>query len=57
MPKWLLYGLAAAGQFAVAAASFFYSDRVVIPVVLVLAGLCMSAAAAGSAIEARKGKA
>lgn len=57
MPKWLLYGLAAAGQFAVAAALFFYSDRVVIPAVLVLAGLCMSAAAVGSAIEARRGKA
>jgi len=57
MPKWLLYGLAAAGQFAVAAALFFYGDRVVIPVVLVFAGLCMSAAAVGSAIEARKGRA
>ena len=56
MPKWLLYGLAAAGQFAVAAALFFYGDRVVIPAVLVLAGLCMSAAAAGAAFEARRGK-
>ena len=57
MPKWILYGLAAVGQFAVAAAMFFYGDRVVIPAVLVLAGLCMTAAAVGSAMEARRGKA
>ena len=50
MPKWLLFGLAAVGQFAVAAAVFFNSDRVVIPGVLTLAGLLMLVAAVGSAM-------
>jgi hypothetical protein len=51
MPKWLLFGLAAAGQFAVAAAVAYYSDRVVLPAVLAVAGLCMLLAAVGSARE------
>ncbi len=50
MPKWLLFGLVAVGQFAVAAYVFFNSDRIVIPVVLTLAGVCMLIAAAGHAM-------
>lgn len=50
MPKWLIFGLVAVGQFAVAAAIFFNSDRVVIPVILAFAGLCMLIAAAGKAM-------
>lgn len=49
MPKWLLFGLVSAGQFAVAAAVAYYSDRVVIPAVLAVAGLLMLIAAVGSA--------
>jgi hypothetical protein len=54
MPKWLLFGLIAVGQFVAAAAVFFNSDRVVIPAVLVLAGVLMSIAAVGQAMG--KGK-
>ncbi len=54
MPKWLLFGLVAAGQFVVAAAVFFNSGRVVIPVVLGFAGICMLIAAVGQAMG--KGK-
>jgi hypothetical protein len=50
MPKWLLFGLAAAGQLAVAAAVFLNSERVVIPAVLALAGVLMLVAAVGSAL-------
>ncbi len=50
MPKWLLFGLIAAGQFAVAAALFFNSGRIVIPVILTLAGVCMLIAAVGHAM-------
>jgi len=50
MPKWLLFGLVAVGQFVVAAVVFFNSGRVVIPAVLVLAGVFMSIAAVGKAM-------
>jgi hypothetical protein len=50
MPKWLTFGLVAVGQLAVAAAIFFNRDRVVIPVILAFAGLCMLIAAVGNAM-------
>ncbi|HLL73596.1 MAG TPA: hypothetical protein VK363_19315 [Pyrinomonadaceae bacterium] len=53
MPKWLLFGLAAVGQFVLAVV-FFNTGRVVIPAILVLAGVCMSIAAIGQAMG--KGK-
>jgi CHASE2 domain-containing sensor protein len=51
MPKWILFGLVAVGQFVVAAAVFLYSGRVVIPVVIFLAGVCMTIAAVGEAMK------
>ena len=51
MPKWILFGIVAVGQFAVAVAVFLYSGRVVIPVVLALAGVCMTIAAVGEAVK------
>ena len=50
MPKWLVFGLAAVGDFVVAALVAYYSDRVVIPVILAAAGLLMLVAAVGSAM-------
>ena len=50
MPKWLMFGLVAIGQFAVAAAVYFNSGRVVIPAVLACAGVCMLIAAVGHAM-------
>lgn len=49
MPKWVVFGLAAVGDFVIAALVAYYSDRVFIPAVLVVAGLLMLVAAAGSA--------
>lgn len=51
MPKWLVFGLAAVGDFVVAALVAYYSDRVVIPAVLAFAGLFMLFAAVGSAMK------
>ena len=50
MPKWVLFGIAAVGDFVVAALVAYYSGRVVIPAILVAAGLLMLVAAAGSAM-------
>ncbi|HWS55537.1 MAG TPA: hypothetical protein VN228_15470 [Pyrinomonadaceae bacterium] len=50
MPKWALFGLAAVGDFVVAALVAYYSGRVVIPAVLAVAGLFMLIAAVGSAM-------
>ena len=41
MPKWLLYGLFATGDFVAAALIYFNSDRVVIPAGLALAGVLL----------------
>jgi hypothetical protein len=48
MPKWLLFVLAALGNFVVALLAY-RSGRVVIPIILVLAGLCFIIAAVGAA--------
>jgi hypothetical protein len=48
MPKWLLFGLAAAGNFVIAV-MLYNSGRLIIPVILALAGVCFLIAAAGSA--------
>lgn len=50
MPKWVLFGLAAVGDFVIAALVAYYSGRVVIPAVLAVAGLFMLVAAVGSAM-------
>lgn len=49
MPKWMLFGLLAVGEFIAAAAIFFYSGRIVIPAILALSGVLMLVAAAGKA--------
>lgn len=56
MPKWLLYGLGAVLNFVVAVIAY-RSGRLVIPVILALAGVCFVIAAAGSAKGAGGGKA
>jgi hypothetical protein len=48
MPKWLLYGFAAVVDFGFAWL-FFSHGRVVLPAILVLAGLCFAIAAVGAA--------
>ncbi|HEV3470869.1 MAG TPA: hypothetical protein VG148_16215 [Pyrinomonadaceae bacterium] len=48
MPKWLLYGLGAVLNFVVAFVAY-RSGRLVIPVILALAGVLFVIAAAGSA--------
>jgi hypothetical protein len=49
MPKWLLYGLAAVGDFLIAVIAY-QSGRIVIPVILALAGIGFVVAAVGSAM-------
>jgi len=49
MSKTLLYSLAAIADIAVAIFAY-RSGRIVIPVILVIAGLCFTAAAIGSAL-------
>ena len=56
MPKWLLFGLAAIGNFIIAA-STYQGGRIVIPVILVAAGLCFVFAAAGAARSGASGRA
>ncbi len=56
MPKWLLFGLAAAGNFVIAVIAY-RSGRIVIPVILAVAGLCFVMAAAGAARGAGGGRA
>ena len=48
MPKWLLYGLLAVVDF-VAAYVFFARGRIVVPAILVVAGVCFVMAALGAA--------
>ncbi len=48
MPKWLLFGLAAVGNFVFAVITY-NNGRVVVPVILVFAGILMAIAAIGSA--------
>jgi len=48
MPKWLLFGLAAVGNFVVAAIAY-RDGRVVIPLILAVAGVCFVFAAVGAA--------
>jgi hypothetical protein len=50
MPKWLLYGLAAGGNFVVAVMTY-RSGRIVVPIVLVAAGVCFVMATIGAARE------
>ena len=47
MPKWLLFGLAAVGNFVVAVIAY-RGGRLVIPIILAIAGLCFVMAAAGA---------
>ena len=51
MPKWLVYGLLAVVDF-VAAYVFYSNGRIVIPAILVVAGLCFVIAASGAAKKA-----
>ncbi len=48
MPKWLLYGLAAVGNFVIAAIAY-NTGRLVVPAILAVAGVFFLIAAAGSA--------
>ena len=48
MPKWLLYGVLAVLDF-VAAYYFIMNDRIVLPAILVIAGVCFLMAAIGAA--------
>ena len=48
MPKWLLFGLCAAGNFVIAVMAY-RGGRLLIPVILAVAGLCFIMAAAGAA--------
>jgi hypothetical protein len=54
MPKWLLFGLAAIGNFAIAVLAF-NNGRILVPAVLAVAGLCFLVAALGSARGIRSG--
>jgi hypothetical protein len=54
MPKWLLFVLAAVGNLVVAFLAY-RSGSVVIPIILVLAGLCFIMAAVGAARGAKTG--
>lgn len=56
MPKWLLFGLAAVGNFVVAAIAY-RGGRVIIPIILAVAGLCFVIAAVGAAKGAGSGRA
>jgi hypothetical protein len=49
MSKTLLYSLAMIGDFAIAVLAY-RSGRVVIPIILVFAGVCFAVAAIGSAL-------
>ena len=48
MPRWSLFALAAVADF-VAAYWFFVNGRIVVPAILVLAGVCFVMAALGAA--------
>lgn len=53
MPKWLLFVLAAIGNFVIALLAYL-SGSVVIPIILALAGMCFIVAAIG-AVKGRGG--
>ncbi len=55
MPKLLLFGLAAVGNFIVAVITF-RSGRLIIPVILAFAGVCFTIAAAGTAMAPKSSK-
>ena len=48
MPKWLLFGLAAIGDLIIAVL-YYRSGRVIIPIILTVAGVCFIMAALGAA--------
>jgi hypothetical protein len=48
MPKWILFGLAAVANFVIALIAY-RDGRLVIPIVLAVAGLCFVMAAVGAA--------
>jgi hypothetical protein len=56
MPKWLLFGLAAVGNFVIAVIAY-RGGRLVIPVILAVAGLCFVMAAVGAARGTGDGRA
>ncbi len=56
MPKWLLFGLAAVGNFLIAVIAY-RGGRLIIPIILVVAGLCFVVAAFGAARAAKDGRA
>lgn len=49
MPKWLLYALAAMGNFVISVIAY-NSGRLVIPAILAVAGVCFIIAAVGAAM-------
>lgn len=55
MPKSLLFGLAAVGNFVVAVITYS-SGRVIIPIILTVGGLCFIIAAIGAARGAGGGR-
>lgn len=55
MPKWLLYAVMAVIDFA-AAWYFFSNGRVVLPAILVLAGICFTIATVGAAMGKGQGR-
>jgi hypothetical protein len=56
MPKWILFGLAAVGNFVFAVIAY-RGGRVVIPLILAVAGLCFIMAAVGAAKGSGGGRA
>lgn len=48
MLKWLLFGLAAVGNFVFAVITY-NNGRVIVPIILVIAGILMAIASIGSA--------
>lgn len=54
MPKWSQYALMAVVDF-VAAYFFYASGRIVVPAILVLAGICFTIAAVGAAMGKGQG--
>ena len=48
MPKWILFSLAAVANFVIAVIAY-RDGRLVIPILLAIAGLCFAIAAVGAA--------
>ncbi len=55
MPKWSLFGLCAVGNFVIAVMAF-RGGRLIIPLVLAVAGVCFIIAAGGAAMAPKSGK-